>query len=54
MSAMDKCNCGKTKPVIRDVCYDCMVAKEEEEGKRCECGNRKSKDDDVCVNCENE
>ncbi len=54
MSGMDKCACGKTKPESRDICFDCMVAEEEEKGQRCECGNRKSQKDDVCAECEYE
>lgn len=52
MALNDRCSCGKPKPETREVCYDCMIAQEEREGKRCECGNRKSTQEDVCEDCE--
>lgn len=48
----DYCTCGKPKPTSRQDCYDCMVARETEEGLRCECGERKSKTADLCPSCE--
>lgn len=48
----DACTCGNPKPAGRPECFNCMVRREESEGKRCECGGRKSAHDELCPDCE--